>query len=192
VPCIQPHFRLFARTGYIKKLYCRFDTARAASPQLQTTPACHPLPVNPEVGTYSCAVPVTPAARPWPARDHEQPPLQDCQQPPHVSAPRLQVMDFVPASPGDVGGGGRGVGVYTWWVRTFMYVPTMCTYHRIVNTYRFGASDTRSRPGSRGSESGHEDQKREKLNKKNGKSSEKSCHCPISLSFTLCLSLCCC
>jgi hypothetical protein len=26
------------------------------------------------------------------------------------------------------------VGVYTWWVRIFMYVPTMSTYPRIVNT----------------------------------------------------------
>ena len=38
-----------SHAGYIKKLYCRFDTARAACPQLQTTPACHPLPVDPEV-----------------------------------------------------------------------------------------------------------------------------------------------
>ncbi len=47
-----------------------------------------------------------------------------------------------------------------------MYVPTICTYPRIVNIHRFGPSDSRSRPGSRGSESGHEDQKREKLIKK--------------------------
>jgi hypothetical protein len=65
------------------------------------------------------------------------------------------------------------VGVYTWWVRTFMYVTTMCTYPQIVNIHRFGPSDSRSRPGSRGSESGHEDQKREIEEKKREKFGRK-------------------
>jgi hypothetical protein len=56
-----------------------------------------------------------------------------------------------------------GVGVYTWWVRTYVYVPIMCTFPWIIDIHRFGPSDGWSRPWSCGSERGHEDQELNKL-----------------------------